>query len=58
MPTQLVSGTASTIGDIEALLMLSLGTTERGNTQTMKFKNTNRWEQVPLDMVGYWLDRL
>lgn len=58
MPTQLVSGTASTIGDIEALLMLSLGTTERGNAQTMKFKNADRWHQVPLDEVGYWLDRL
>ncbi len=58
MPKQLVSGTASTIGDIEALLMLSLGTVERGNTQTMKFKNADRWDQVQRHEVDHWLRRL
>lgn len=58
MPVSLLSGTANTIGDIEALLMHSLGTVERGNAQKMRFRNADRWAQVPLDEVGYWLDRL
>lgn len=58
MPDQLLSGTSSTIGDIEALLMMSLGTIERGNTQTMKFKNADRWHQLPLLKVGYWLEKV
>ncbi len=58
MPDQLLSGTSSTIGDIEALLMLSLGTVERGNEQTMKFKNADRWQQVPIDRVDDWMSRL
>lgn len=58
VPTQLVSGTSSTIGDIEALLMLSLGTVERGNKQTMKFRNADRWYQIPTDSVEYWLSKI
>jgi hypothetical protein len=58
MPSQLVSGTSSTIGDIEALMMVTLGTVERGNAQTMKFKNADRWEQVPLDRVDHWMARV
>lgn len=54
IPGQLVSGTAHTIGDIEALLMMTLGTVERGNAQQMRFKNADRWEQISLD----WLDRI
>lgn len=58
MPGQLLSGTSSTIGDIEAMLMMSLRTTERGNAQTMKFKNADRWHQVPLQEVDHWLDKV
>ena len=58
MPEQLLTGTSSTIGDVEALLMLTLGTVERGNRQTMKFKNADRWHQIPRDETDYWLSRI
>lgn len=46
MPQRLLAGTSSAIGDIEALLMLTLGTTKSGNKNTMKFKNADSWEQI------------
>lgn len=55
MPTSLLSGSDDMIGDVEALLMLSLGTVRRGNKQTMKFKNAAQWEQVPLDACERFL---
>lgn len=58
MPRQLVTGTASTIGDIEALLMHTLGTVGLGNKNSMRFKNADRWEQVPEYETDDWLDRV
>lgn len=58
IPGQLVSGTTHTIRDIEALLMMSLGTVERGNAHSMKFTNADRWHQIPRHEVDYWLGRL
>lgn len=58
MPKQLLSGTTNTIRDIEALLMMSLGTIERGNAHTMKFANADRWHQIPLHDADWWLDRI
>jgi len=49
MPQTLLTDSRSTIGDIEALLMVTLGTTKRGNTLTMKFKGADRWEQIAKD---------
>lgn len=48
MPESLLTDSRSTIGDIEALLMVTLGTTTRGNKLTMKFNAAKKWEQVPL----------
>ncbi len=58
MPDQLVSGTVHTIRDIEALLMMTLGTVERGNAHSMKFTNADRWHQVPLLEVDQWLGKI
>lgn len=58
MPKQLVSGTTHTIRDIEALLMMSLGTVERGNAHTMKFANADRWHQIQRHEVDHWLDKV
>ena len=49
MPQTLLTDSRSTIGDIEALLMVALGTTKRGNTLTMKFKGAEQWEQIAKD---------
>lgn len=46
VPKQLLTDTTSTIGDIEALLIQSLGTQHRGNKVQMRFAVANPWEQV------------
>jgi hypothetical protein len=48
----------STIGDIEALLIQSLGTQHRGNAMEMRFSAAEHWTQVMLRDYDYYLDRL
>ena len=38
--------------------MMTLGTVGLGNVQSAKFKNADRWWQVPLDEREHWLDRV
>lgn len=47
-PDALLSNTAHTINDVEALMMMLLGTTRVGNKHSEKFTNAVPWEQVPL----------
>jgi hypothetical protein len=49
---------ASTIGDIEALLIQSLGTHHRGNAMEMRFSAAEHWTQVMLHEYDHYLDRL
>jgi hypothetical protein len=49
---------ASTIGDIEALLIQSLGTQHRGNAVQMRFAQAEHWTQVMLHETERYLDRL
>jgi len=39
---------SSLIRDVEAMLMLTLGTIERGNINSMKFRKAEKWHQVHL----------
>lgn len=57
LPKHLLTDTTSTIRDIEALLMMALGTTRTGNVQSMKFRSAEEWTQVPYDDTDYWLAR-
>lgn len=45
-PRDLLGSTSRSIHDIEALLIMSLGTHRSGNKQTEKFTNAEPWEQV------------
>jgi hypothetical protein len=47
VPKKLLSESASTIGDIEALLIQALGTQNRSNAVQMRFANAEHWEQIP-----------
>lgn len=58
MPEKRLLKPEELIHDVEALLMLSLGTIERGNKHTMKFQQAKRWTQVPLHERGEYLDRI
>lgn len=47
-PREPITGsTSSTIGDLEALLIMATG--PKGNRKKMRFKNAKEWGQV-----GYW----
>jgi len=46
---------ATVIGDLEALLIRSMGLRNRAN---MKFANEERWEQVQRDEVDHYLGKL
>lgn len=46
LPTRLLVDSMSTIGDIEALLIQSLGTQHRGNWNQMRFAAAEQWHQV------------
>lgn len=37
--------------------MTVLGTTQRGNTHTMKFTNAERWHQIA-HQVDHWVDKV
>lgn len=45
-PQTLLTDNVKTIGDIEALLIMSLGTHRTGNKREMKFQSAHRWEQL------------
>jgi hypothetical protein len=45
-PKQLLTDTEDTVGDIEALLIQTLGTQRRGNWQEMKFAAARQWDQL------------
>lgn len=45
-PQKLLSEVADSISDVEALLIMSLGTHRTGNMHTEKFRNAERWDQV------------
>lgn len=46
MPESLLANNEATIGDIETLLIHSLGTIGRGNSKEESFQVAQRWEQV------------
>ena len=54
-PTSHLSGSDSTIGDIEALLITTLGTRGIGNIQQAHFKNADQWEQIRQSEVDRYL---
>lgn len=54
--TQQVRPTAL-ISDVEAMLIMALGTTERGNRNQAAFASATRWQQVKLDEWGTYLRR-
>lgn len=58
MPKELLASTSNTIRDVEALLMMTLGTVALGNVQSAKFTNADRWWQVPLDETEKWISRI
>jgi hypothetical protein len=45
-PEALLANIANTINDVEALLMMTLGTTRVGNKHSEKFTSAECWEQV------------
>lgn len=45
-PQTLLTDNMKTIGDVEALLIMSLGTQRTGNKKQMKFQSAERWEQL------------
>ncbi len=57
-PKQLLTESKWTIGDIEALLIQSLGTQHRGNRQEMRFAAAQPWTQVILGEVPHYLARV
>lgn len=46
------------VKDVEAMLMLSLGTLERGNQNTSRFRRATEWQQVQLDARSELLMRI
>lgn len=54
-PSVLLTESKWTIGDVEALLIQSLGTQERGNAQVMRFAAARRWTQVMRHEVDDYL---
>jgi hypothetical protein len=49
VPSKLLTNSDETIGDVEALLIQTLGTYRTGNIQQMRFASAQRWEQVRKD---------
>lgn len=47
-PEVLLANTGNTINDVEALLMMVLGTTRVGNKHSEKFTSAQPWEQVAM----------
>ncbi|MDQ3673252.1 MAG: GIY-YIG nuclease family protein [Gemmatimonadota bacterium] len=57
-PKQLLTDTADTIGDIEALLIQALGTQRRGNWQEMTFAAARHWDQLTPSDSDIYLGRV
>ncbi|MBO1754831.1 hypothetical protein [Allobranchiibius sp. CTAmp26] len=47
-PEALLANIGNTINDVEALLMMTLGTTRVGNKHSEKFTSAEQWDQVTL----------
>lgn len=58
VPGRLLTESKWTIGDIEALMIQTLGTQHRGNRQEMRFAAAERWEQVMEHEADLYLDRV
>lgn len=58
MPKVLLTDANKTIGDVEALLTHTLGTTGRGNGQSMRWARADLWKQVMLHEIEKYSDRL
>lgn len=58
VPERLVTDSRSTIGDIETLLIQSLGTQHRGNRHEERFASALHWDQVMDHDVDDLLERL
>lgn len=58
VPQFKVTDPAVLIRDLEAMLMLALGTLERGNKNQSKFNSADRWEQVALHERARYRNRL
>lgn len=58
VPERLLTESRWTIGDIEALLIQSLGTQVRGNRQEMRFAAARRWTQVMTHEVDEYLQKV
>lgn len=58
VPDRLLTDSRWTIGDIEALLIQSLGTQHRGNRQEMRFASAQHWTQVMLHQVPEFLAKV
>ncbi len=58
VPDRLLTESRRTIGDIEALLIQSLGTQHRGNSQEMRFGVARHWTQVMAHEVDTYLGRV
>jgi hypothetical protein len=58
VPQRLLTESKWTIGDIEALLIQSLGTQGRGNRQEMRFAAARRWTQVMRHEIDGYLRKV
>jgi hypothetical protein len=58
VPERLLTDSRWTIGDIEALLIQSLGTQHRGNVIQMRFVGADHWTQVMEHETEFYLERL
>lgn len=58
VPVRLLTNPDATIGDIEALLIQTLGTYRLGNVQQMRFASAVRWDQLRRDEVVHYLSRI
>jgi hypothetical protein len=58
IPTKLLTDSDKTIGDVEALLILTLGTQGIGNAQRMRFARADGWRQIRRHELDYYLAKV
>jgi len=58
IPKRLLTKSASTIGDIETLLIETLGTYRTANIQQMRFASAERWSQIPRVDRDHYLHKI
>lgn len=58
VPAKLLTESKWTIGDIEALMIQSLGTQKRGNAQEMRFAAAEKWTQVMSHEAEEYLEKV